>query len=152
LPPGEDDCTHEAEEIGSGRRGLLSLATGPGATGAFPALPPGDYQLRLEAGEAVLFAPEGTDEIGATLTPFQTLTTAQSGEAVLTDPPEPFSFSSGQRYRFTVRAASANRGTSTDLDLGRTALVTAVRIRDGVPVIVADGIEVDPSRIKSIRE
>jgi hypothetical protein len=153
LPSGEHGALLiEVEEVGSGRRGLLALAGGRDAAGRLQDLPAGDYQLRLERGAPRLSGPAGIGELGASTPPFQRLQISPSGEASLAEPPETFSFAAGQRYRLSARAVPTAGGEPLKLDLGRVANVTAVRIRDGRAFAVAGGIEVDPARIRSVRE
>jgi flagellar hook assembly protein FlgD len=143
----------QVEEIGGDAHGLLQLSAQRSADGSIPTLPPGTYTLRFENGEPVVFGPEALQDLGVSVTPFQQLRENEDGEFELdTETNAPFQFSSGRRYRFSVRAADANVGsTPVDLDLTRSAQVTSVRLKDGSPLVIAGGAEVDPARIQSIR-
>jgi flagellar basal-body rod modification protein FlgD len=147
--PARSGLLVEVQDVGNGQRGLLSLSMLRDPKTGLPAkLPPGDYSLRFDGTTPQLGGPGvGSDKVE--ISSFQRLSKNEAGEYVLD--PEPYRFFAGQRYRFTVRAVDAAGGEPAEIDLSRSAEVTSVRIKDGKAVAVADGVEVDPTRIHSIR-
>jgi hypothetical protein len=141
----------EAKPLGGGPSGLLSISTRRDASGQFPGQPAGNYQLWFDNGAPALQGPDGIANVAVDVSPFQALTTAADGSEVLSQPPQPFTFAPGESYTFTVRSSDSSGGAPTPIDLSRSAVVTGVRIRNGAPVLVAGGAEVDLSQIQGVQ-